>query len=181
MCPEENWRRVCIDYRALNAITRVPAAPIPRTQEILQNLSGRKLYHTFDLAHGYHNLKVHPDDQPKTALILPEDLGLPHRQFEYTRLSFGLSAAPGAFQQVTDRLVTPAKEPNEHNDLGKVVSVYLDDVCIAGDTFEEMLQKLEAFFNRVRAGGFLLKAKKCELFQEEISFLGTFYQAKVLK
>ena len=61
--------RVCVDYRALNAITRVPAAPIPRTQELLQHLAGQKYYHSVDLAHGYHNLVVHPDDQPKTAII----------------------------------------------------------------------------------------------------------------
>lgn len=80
------------------------------------------MYHAFDLAHGYHNLEVHPDDQPKTAVILPEDLGLPNRQFEFTRLNFGLSAAPGAFQYVADRLVTPAKNPNPENDLGETVS-----------------------------------------------------------
>lgn len=71
--------RVCVDYRALKAITRVPAAPIPRTQKLLQHLAGKKWYHSFDVAHGYHNLQIHPDDQPKTAIILPEDLGLPSR------------------------------------------------------------------------------------------------------
>ncbi|KAK3920889.1 Retrovirus-related Pol polyprotein from transposon 412 [Frankliniella fusca] len=81
----------------------------------------------FDLAHGYHNLEVHPDDQPKTAIILPDDLGLPHRQYEYTRMGFGLSAAPGAFQYVADRLVTPAKQPDETNDLGPTVVAYIDD------------------------------------------------------
>ncbi|KAK3909670.1 polyprotein [Frankliniella fusca] len=76
------------------------------------------MYHAFDLAHGYHNLEIHPDDQPKTAIILPEGLGLAHRQFEFTRLSFGLAAAPGAFQYITDRVITPAKEKTPENDLG---------------------------------------------------------------
>lgn len=99
------------------------------------------MYHSFDLAHGYHNLLVHPDDQPKTAIILPEDLGLPWRQYVYLRMGFGLSAAPGAFQQVTDRLVYPAEHSTPENDLGETVAVYIDDVCIAGDTFPEMLQR----------------------------------------
>lgn len=155
----------------MNAVTRVPAAPIPRTHELLQQLGGHNWYHSFDLAHGYHNITVHPEDQPKTAIILPEDLGLPTRQYEYIRMGFGLSAAPGAFQQVTDRLITPAENPSPENDLGDAVAVYIDDVCIAGDDIGQMFKKLEAFFNRVRASGFLLKAKKCALFQQEVTGL----------
>ena len=164
--------RVCCDYRVLNGITRVPATPIPRVQDLLQHMGGKKYYHAFDLAHGYHNLEIHEEDQPKTAIILPEDLGLPNRHYEFTRLSFGLSAAPGAFQYVTDRLVTPAKDKNPQNDLGPHVSVYLDDICIAGADIPSMFQRLEALLNRVRAAEFLLKAKKCELFQTEVSYLG---------
>ncbi|KAK3928939.1 Retrovirus-related Pol polyprotein from transposon 17.6 [Frankliniella fusca] len=67
--------------------------------------------------------EIHPEDQAKTAIILPEGLGLAHRQFEFTRLSFGLSAAPGAFQYIADRIITPAKEKNAQNDLGDTVSV----------------------------------------------------------
>ncbi|KAK3918413.1 Transposon Tf2-9 polyprotein [Frankliniella fusca] len=77
--------------------------------------------------------EIHPEDQAKTAIILPEGLGLTHRQFQFTRLSFGLSAAPGAFQYIADRIITPAKEKNAQNDLGDTVSVYLDDICIGGD------------------------------------------------
>ncbi|KAK3920006.1 Retrovirus-related Pol polyprotein from transposon 17.6 [Frankliniella fusca] len=132
-------------------------------------------------AHGYHNLEIHPDDQPKTAIILPEGLGLAHRQFEFTRLSFGLAAAPGAFQYITDRVITPAKVKTPENDLGETVSVYLDDICIGGDNFTQMLQKLEALFNRIRAAGFLLKAKKCELFQPEVSYLGHKLSEKGIK
>ncbi|KAK3929192.1 Retrovirus-related Pol polyprotein from transposon 17.6 [Frankliniella fusca] len=132
-------------------------------------------------AHGYHNLEIHPDAQPKTAKKLPEGLGLAHRQFEFTRLSFGLAGAPGAFQYITDRVITPAKVKTPENDLGETVSVYLDDICIGGDNFTQMLQKLEALFNRIRAAGFLLKAKKCELFQPEVSYLGHKLSEKGIK
>ena len=99
-----------IDYRALNSITEIPAVPIPRTKEIIQRMAGQKMYHSLDLSQGYHNVLLDEKDQPKTAIILPDDLGLPARQFQWTRLSFGLSAAPGIFQTVTDRLILPAKE-----------------------------------------------------------------------
>ncbi|KAK3928607.1 Retrovirus-related Pol polyprotein from transposon 412 [Frankliniella fusca] len=94
------------------------------TKDLLQHMGGKKMYHAFDLAHGYHNLEIHPDDQPKTAKILPEGLGLAHRQFEFTRLSFGLAAAPGAFQYITDRVITPAKEKTPENDLGMFEDTY---------------------------------------------------------
>lgn len=164
--------RVCIDYRALNHITKVPAIPIPFTQELVQKLAGHKIYHTFDLAHGYHNLLIHEDDIPKTAIILPEDLGLPTRQLEWTRLSFGLSAAPGIFQQVTDRIMRRAKVPSLQDDVGPNSGVYLDDICIAGDSFRDMINRLQALFNRIRASGFFLKAKKCFIFQEKVEYLG---------
>jgi len=99
----------------------------------------------------------------------------------YTRMGFGLSTAPGAFQYVTDRLVTPADIPTKENDIGDTVAVYIDDVCIAGDNMDQMLQRLEAFLNRVRAGGFLLKPKKCELFQTQVSFLGYKLSKKGIK
>ena len=79
--------RVCIDYRQLNAITRIPATPIPRTQDLLEKLAGHEWYTHTDVAWGYHNVELHPDDRCKTAVILPDDLGLPSRQFEFTRLS----------------------------------------------------------------------------------------------
>jgi len=169
--PKKNGEvRVCVDYRALNAVTKIPAIPIPRTKELLQRMAGNQFYHSFDLSNGYHNLQIDAKDQAKTAIVLPDDLGLPARLFQFTRLAFGLSSAPGIFQSVTDRLVTPAKSKTTDNDIGEKVACYLDDICLAGESFEEIMQKIVAFFNRIRAAGFLLKAKKCELFQESVEY-----------
>ncbi|KAE8743456.1 hypothetical protein FOCC_FOCC010946 [Frankliniella occidentalis] len=87
-------------------------------------------------------------------------------------MPFGLSAAPGVFQGVTDRLIRPSRQPTPDCDLGKANGVYLDDICVAGDAFEHMLQMTQALFNRIRASGFLLKAKKCFLFKRKLKFLG---------
>jgi len=164
--------RAVIDYRKLNAVTRVPAIPIPRTQELLEKLGGHKWYVHADLASGYHNLQVAEEDIQKTAVALPDSLGLPSRFFEYTRLPFGLSAAPGVFQSVTDRLMRPSLRPTLDDDIGPASGVYLDDLCVAGDEFPQMLQRIKALFNRIRASGFLLKAKKCFLFKCKLKFLG---------
>jgi len=164
--------RCCVDYRALNKITRIPASPIPRTQELLERLAGRRWYSHADLASGYHNLEIAEEDIPKTAITLPDSLGLPSRFLEYTRMPFGLSAAPGVFQGVTDRLIRPSLQPTPDCDLGTANGVYLDDICVADDAFVTMLQKIQALFNRIRASGFLLKAKKCFLFKRKLKFLG---------
>ena len=173
VCVKKNGNevRVCADFRCINARTRVSASPIPRVEELLQKIAGRPYQHSFDLANGYHCVLIHPEDRPKTSIILPDELGLPHRQLEYVRLPFGLAAAPSQFQVITDRLMMPAKIKTPENDIGSSYAVYLDDIAISGDGFEEMLQKLCAFFNRVRAAGFLLKASKCSLFKK-IIFLG---------
>jgi len=164
--------RVCVDYRKVNEITAIPAVPIPRVKELLQKLGCQKLYHSFDLANGYHNVVLEKSAQEKTAIILPDDLGLPARQFEFLRLPFGLAAAPGMFQRIVDRLMMPSVDGDPNADLGPTTSSYLDDCCIAGDSFDIMLQRLVAFFNRIRAPGLLLKAKKCELFQPSVIDLG---------
>ena len=164
--------RICVDYRALNAVTKVPATPIPRIQDLLEKLAGKRYYLLCDVAFGYHNIEIAEKDIPKTAIILPDNLGLPSRHLEYTRLGFGLAAAPGLFQSVTDRLIAPATEKTIDNDLGESVAVYLDDICIGADTFQELLQRTNALFNRLRAAGFLLKAKKCNLFHTKLAYLG---------
>ena len=71
---------------------------------------------------------------------------------------------------MTDRLVRPAKVKTPDNDLGDAAVVYLDDVCIAANEFEILLQRTRALFNRIRAGRFKLKAKKC--FRLKVQFLG---------
>ena len=164
-------RAVC-DYRALNAVTRIPATPIPRTQELLEKLAGQKWYCHADLASGYHNLQIAEEDIPKTAIVLPDTLGLPSRHLEYTRMPFGLAAAPGVFQAVTDRLMKPSRHPTPDDDLGDAYGVYLDDICVGGVTFEDLFQRLIALFNRIHASGFLLKPKKCFLFKMFLEFLG---------
>ncbi|XP_034250170.1 uncharacterized protein LOC117650700 [Thrips palmi] len=87
-------------------------------------------------------------------------------------MPFGLSAAPGVFQTVTDRLMRPSMIPTAECDLGDPYGVYLDDICVAGDEFQYMLQKTYALFNRVRASQMKLKAKKCFLFKRRLEFLG---------
>ena len=154
------------------AVTKIPATPIPTIQDLLEKLAGKRYYLLCDVAFGYHHIEIAEKDVAKTAIILPDNLGLPSRHLEYIRLRFGLAAAPGLFQSVTDRLIAPGAEKTIDNDLGEFVAVYLEDICIGADTFQELLQRTNALFNRLRAAVFLFKAKKCNLFHTELAYLG---------
>ena len=67
---KEDWTmRLCIDYRKLNSITKKDAHPLPRIEDIFDTLAGSKYFSTLDLAMGYHQVEVHPEDREKTALI----------------------------------------------------------------------------------------------------------------
>ena len=105
---------VCIDYRKLNAMTKTVAYPMPRIDDILDELRQAKYITTLDLAKGYWQVAVSPQDQGKTAFSSPL------RLFQFKRMPFGLSGAPGTFQRLMDRVI---------NGLS-FTKAYLDDLVI---------------------------------------------------
>jgi hypothetical protein len=143
--------RLCIDYRMLNAKTVKDAYPIPRIQETLDSLLGSKLFSTLDLASGYHQIAMAPEDRHKTAFTTPFGL------FEFLRMPFGLSGAPATFQ----RLINGAMS----DFLFQFLLVYFDDLLIHSSDFEEHLQHLDRVLQRLEETGLKLNLGKCQLLQ----------------
>ena len=125
-----------MDYRCLNAITKLDEFPLPCIDDSLDLLAGMKYFTTLDLATGYWQVNMSSEAQEKTAFVTHEGL------YEFLVMSFGLCSAPATFQCLMEiTLCRPARH--------KCV-VYLDDIMVIGWTFEEHLSNMREVLERLR-------------------------------
>ena len=150
--------RMCIDYRGLNKITIKNKYPLPRMDQLLDALSGAKVFSSLDLQSGYHQIRIPEEDVPKTAFRTP----FGHYQFKV--LSFGLTNAPSTFQATMNDIFRPY--------LNKFVVVYIDDILVFSKTHEEHLRHLRLVFQALKDNDFKVKLAKCEFERPEVKFLG---------
>ena len=150
--------RTCLDSRALNEITIGDAYPIPRIDDILDQLSGTEYFTTLDLASGYHQVLIHPDDRAKTAFSTA------YGHYEFKRMPFGLKSAPATFQRLMNQTLYGLQ--------GHICFVYLDDVVIIGKSLQEHLENINKVFERLRQAELKLKTVKCFFLQKTITYLG---------
>ncbi|GJX63132.1 putative reverse transcriptase domain-containing protein [Tanacetum coccineum] len=120
--------RMCIDYRELNKLTVKNYYPLPRINDLFDQLQGSQFFSKIDLRLGYHQLRVHEDDIPKTAFRTH------YGQFEFTVMPFGLTNAPAVFMDLMSRVCRPY--------LDKFAIVFIDDILIYSKTREEHVEHL---------------------------------------
>lgn len=155
---KDNSIRLCVDYRKLNQRTIRDAFPLPRIEESLDALHGSTLFSTMDLASGFHQIAMHPDDQHKTAFSTPFGL------YEYCRMPFGLCNSPASFQRLMQQIFRDA--------VFQILLVYLDDIVVYSRTLDEHLQRLDLVFAKLREHGLKLNPHKCHFFQQKVQYLG---------
>jgi hypothetical protein len=154
--------RACINYTGINDLTVKDKFPLPRIDDILDKLSGAKIFSSLDLYTGYHQLKLHPSDIPKTAFTLPYSTD-PNANpgshawghFEYKVLPLGLSNAVSAYQRAMTKVFAPF--------IGKFVLVYLDDVLILSKTPEEHVEHLKLVLETLRKHRLVCNLKKMQI------------------
>ena len=159
--------RMCIDYRELNKLTHKNKYPMPRVEDLLDNLGGAKCFSSIDLTSGYHQIGLHPKDWEKTAFNT--HIG----KFEWRVLPFGLCNAPAVFQAEMNRIFG--------KQLNKFVCVYLDDILIYSKNEEEHMEHIRTVLNVLRKHNYKARLTKSEFFKQELRFLGHILSSEGIK
>ncbi|GJW24028.1 putative nucleotidyltransferase, ribonuclease H [Tanacetum coccineum] len=149
---------MCIDYRELNKLTVKNRYPLPRIDDLFDQLQGARYFSKIDLRSGYHQLRVHEEDIPKTAFRTR------YGHFEFTVMPFGLTNAPAVFMDLMNRVCKLY--------LDKFVIVFIDDILIYSKTKEEHEDHLRLVLELLRGEKLFAKFSKCEFWLQEVHFLG---------
>lgn len=150
--------RMCIDYRALNQLTVRNTSPLPRIDECLDRLKGASYFTSLDLKSGYHQIRIQPEDVPKTAF------NTRYGKFEFLVLPFGLCNSPPSFQQWMNDLLGDF--------IDSFALVYLDDVLIYSKTWEDHKKHVRLVLERFEKEKLVVNKSKCNFSQRSLTFLG---------
>ncbi|GJQ89291.1 putative nucleotidyltransferase, ribonuclease H [Tanacetum coccineum] len=150
--------RMCIDYRELNKLTIKNRYPLPRIDDLFDQLQGSSVYSKIDLRSGYHQLRVREEDIPKTAFKTR------YRHYEFQVMPFGLTNAPAVFMDLMNRVCKPY--------LDKFVIVFIDDILIYSRNEEEHANHLRIILELLRKEKLYAKFSKCDFWIHIVQFLG---------
>ncbi|GJS39757.1 putative reverse transcriptase domain-containing protein [Tanacetum coccineum] len=144
--------------KELNKLTVKNHYPLPRIDDLFDQLQGSQFFSKIDLRSGYHQLRVHEDDIPKTAFRTR------YGHFEFTIMPFGLTNAPTVFIDLMNRVCRPY--------LDKLVIVFIDDILIYSKTQEEHVKHLRLVLGLLKTEKLYAKFSKCEFWLREVQILG---------
>ncbi|GJY27101.1 putative reverse transcriptase domain-containing protein [Tanacetum coccineum] len=150
--------RMCIDYRELNKLTVKNRYPLPRIDDLFDQLQGSSIYSKIDLRSGYHQLRVREQDIPKTAFQTR------YGHYEFQVMPFGLTNAPAVFMDLMNRVCKPY--------LDKFVIVFIDDILIYSKDKKEHEEHLKAILELLKKEKLYAKFSKCEFWIPKVQFLG---------
>ena len=149
--------RICGDYKlTANTATSCDKYPLPRIEDLFASLSGGKIFSTLDLKQAYNQLALSDDAKKFTTIATHKGL------YRYNRLPFGVASAPAIFQRTMETILQGIPQ----------VTVYLDDILVAGTDEQDHLKNLEAVLRRLQEAGVRLKRLKCRLMLSSLEYLG---------
>src|SRR3954467_4610666 len=161
---KDGTERMCVDYRPLNLATIKNKYPLPRINDLYDQLAGSTVFSKMDLRLGYHQIRIREEDIPKTAFTTRYGL------YEYTVMSFGLTNVPATFSRLMNSIFMEY--------LDKFVVVYLDDILIYSKNEEDHAKHLRLVWMKLREHRLYAKFSKCEFWLPEVTYLGHVISAK---
>ncbi|KAK1603710.1 hypothetical protein QYE76_027383 [Lolium multiflorum] len=154
----DGGRRMCGDYRNLNNVTIKNKYPLPRIQDLFDQVRGAGVFSKIDLRSGYHQIKIKKEDVPKTAFVSR------YGHHEYLVVPFGLTNAPAIFMNLMNKIFMPY--------LDKFVIVFIDDILIYSKNKAEHAEHLRLVLQTLREHQLYAKFSKCEFWLDQVEFLG---------
>lgn len=153
--PKGGWR-MCLDYRACNALATKQHYPLKKVQEAIDTIGKAKYFSSVDALSAFWQIPCSAETQPKTAI------NFPWGKFEMTVMPMGAQAASATYQRIVDVLL---------RDLTFAVG-YIDDCLVFSETWEDHLAHVAVVLDRIGGAGFTLNPKKCEIGRRSTKFLG---------
>ena len=150
--------RLCIDYHELNRVTVRNKYPLPRIDDLFDQLQGAQVFSKIDLRSEYHQLKIKSEDIPKAAFRIR------YGHYEFLVMPFGLTNDPAAFMDLMNRVF--------HEYLDRFVIVFIDDILIFSKSMEEHEEHLRNVFQILMEKKLYAKFKRCEFWLDQVVFLG---------
>ena len=162
------WR-FCGDYRKLNSVTKPQSFPLPRLEDVWDMLGdkGASIFSVCDVSAAYWQIPMHPDSKEKTAIVTPSG------QWQWNVLPYGLRNSAATFMSVMHKALQPL--------INDCIIIYVDDVIIFSENFEEHTKHLAQVFKHLEAAGLRLKPSKCHFAKTEVQYLGHVLSASGVK
>lgn len=155
---KDGTSRLCVDYRQLNKVTIKNKYPLPRIDDLMDQLRGATMFSKIDLRSGYHQIRVRKEDIPKTAFRTR------YGHYEYLVMPFGVTNAPAVFMDYMNRVFRPY--------LDQFIVVFIDDILIYSKSEEEHVEHLRIALQVLKDKQLYAKLAKCEFWLGEVQFLG---------
>ena len=154
---KDGEKRVCVDFRKLNAVTKAYVVRLPTIDEILSKLGGAKYISTFDLKSCFFNVPLDKKSKEYTSFTTLKG------QFAFNRAPFGLRISPSYFVELMQLAL---------DGLDEFCTFYVDDIIVWSNSLEEHLKHINMLFERLRNHKLKLKLKKCQFMKAESNHLG---------
>src|SRR3954462_9667357 len=161
---KDGTSRLVQDYPGINKKTMKNKYPLPRINDLFEQLNGAKVFSKLDLRMGYHQIRVREEDIPKTAFSTRYGL------YEFTVMTFGFSNAPPTFMRAMNYLFQEL--------LDVFVILYLNDILVYSKSEAEHEEHMRLVLQKLREHRYYAKFSKCEFWLDKVNFLGPVISAE---